>query len=263
VRKRTYELWYALAAMIGLTIVYVLVAAQGTPRASSLFGHGIGIIGFLFMLSTETLYSLRKRAQGKAIGRMSTWLQVHIFTGLVGSYMVLLHSAWKFNGLAGLLMLMTVIIVISGVIGRYIYTAVPRNVDGAAVTLRDLEQQIALADAQLQDLGVTRSASVASLATAAASDSGASLVFGRAIEQWRYDREVRRVLKSQGASGQARQLRRLLDERFRVQRQIQSLAMARRLLAVWHTVHIPIGVVLFTLAFIHIAAAVYFATLIK
>jgi hypothetical protein len=265
VRKRTYELWYALAAMIGITIAYVLVSAQGIPKASSLFGHGIGIIGFLCMLSTETLYSLRKRARGKPIGRMSTWLQIHIFTGLVGSYMVLLHSAWKFNGLAGLLMLMTVIIVSSGVIGRYIYTAVPRTVDGAAVTLRDLEQQIALADAQLQDLGVTRSASVAKLATASASGEGASLVFGRTIEQWRYDREVRRVLKSQGASGQAQvqQLRRLLDERFRVQRQIQSLATARRLLAVWHTIHIPIGVALFTLAFIHIAAAVYFATLIK
>jgi hypothetical protein len=263
VRKRTYELWYALAAVIGITLAYGLVAAQGIPKSSSLFGHGIGIIGFLFMLSTETLYSLRKRARGRARGRMSTWLQIHIFTGLVGSYMVLLHSAWKFNGLAGLLMLMTVIIVISGVIGRYIYTAVPRNVDGAAVTLRDLEQQIALADAQLQDLGVTRSAPVARLATAAASGSGASLVFGRAIEQWRYDREVRRVLKTRGESGQARQLRRLLDERFRVQRQIQSLAMARQLLAVWHTVHIPIGVALFTLAFVHIAAAVYFATLIK
>ena len=65
-RKRTYELWYALAAMIGITIVYVLIAAQGIPKASSLFGHGIGILGFLFMLSTETLYSLRKRARGKA-----------------------------------------------------------------------------------------------------------------------------------------------------------------------------------------------------
>ncbi len=260
-RKRTYELWYALAAMIGITIVYVLVAAQGIPKSSSVFGHVIGIVGFLFMLSTETLYSLRKRARGRARGRMSTWLQIHIFTGLVGSYMVLLHSAWKFNGLAGALMLLTVIIVVSGVIGRYIYTAVPRTVDGAEVTLRDLEQQIALADIQLQALGVAQSAPTARLATASASGSGASLVFGRTLEQWRYDREVRQVLKDQGKQGQ--QLRRLLDDRFRLQRQIRSLAAARRLLAVWHTVHIPIGVALFTLAFIHIAAALYFATLIK
>jgi hypothetical protein len=264
VRKRTYELWYALAAMLGITIMYVLIAAQGIPKSSSLYGHGLGIIGFLFMLSTETLYSLRKRARGNARGRMSTWLQIHIFTGLTGSYMVLLHSAWKFNGLAGALMLMTVIIVISGVIGRYIYTAVPRTVDGAEVTLHDMEQQIALADAQLRDLGVTRSAPVARLASAAAPGSGASLVFGRTLEQWRYDRDVRRVLKNQGEQqGQAQQLRRLLDERFRLQRQVRSLAVARRLLAVWHTVHIPIGAALFTLAFIHIAAALYFATLIK
>ena len=261
-RKRTYELWYALAAVIGITLAYGLVAAQGIPKSSSLFGHGIGIIGFLFMLSTETLYSLRKRARGRARGRMSTWLQIHIFTGLVGSYMVLLHSAWKFNGLAGALMLMTVIIVASGAVGRYIYTAVPRTVDGAEVTLRDLEQQIALADVQLQALDVTRSAPVARLASASASGSGASLVFGRTFEHWRYDRTVRRVLKDQGGQ-QAEQLRRLLDERFRLQRQVRSLAAARQLLAIWHTVHIPIGVALFTLAFIHIAAALYFATLIK
>ena len=117
-RQRTYELWYALAAMIGLTLVYVPIATQGIPKASGVFGHGIGILGFLLMLSTETLYSLRKRAKGKAIGRMSTWLQIHIFTGLVGPFMVLLHTSWKFNGLAGVLMLMTIIIVLSGIVGR-------------------------------------------------------------------------------------------------------------------------------------------------
>ena len=135
-RQRTYELWYALAAMIGLTLVYVPIATQGIPRASGVLGHGLGILGFLLMLSTETLYSLRKRARGKAIGRMSTWLQIHIFTGLVGPFMVLLHSAWKFNGLAGVLMLMTIIIVLSGIVGRYIYTAVPRTVDGAEIAAR-------------------------------------------------------------------------------------------------------------------------------
>ncbi len=174
-RRQTYELWYALAAMIGITIVYVPIATQGIPQASGVLGHGLGILGFLLMLSTETLYSLRKRARGKAIGRMSTWLQIHIFTGLVGPFMVLLHSSWKFNGLAGVLMLMTIIIVLSGIIGRYIYTAVPRTVDGAEVTLRDLEQQITLADVQLQELGAPR------LVAAAPTIGGVSLVFGRDV----------------------------------------------------------------------------------
>jgi hypothetical protein len=45
--------------------------------------------------------------------------------------------------------------------------------------------------------------------------------------------------------------------------QIHSLAATRRLLALWHVIHIPIGVVLFTLAVVHIAGALYFATWLK
>ena len=48
-----------------------------------------------------------------------------------------------------------------------------------------------------------------------------------------------------------------------LQRQVASLAAARRLLALWHTIHIPIGMALFTAAFIHIVAAIYFATLLR
>ena len=161
-------------------------------------------------------------------------------------------------------MLMTVVIVISGFIGRYIYTAVPRTVDGAEVTLRDLEHQIAAADAQLQVLGVNRL--TPALATPSVPpQGGASLVLGRSLAQWKYERDVKRAIKTVAGAGkpQALQLERLLDERFRLQRQVQSLATARRLLAVWHTIHIPIGVALFIVAFIHIGDTLYYATFIK
>jgi cytochrome b561 len=48
--------------------------------------------------------------------------------------MVLLHTSWKFNGLAGATTLLTIIIVISGFIGRYIYTRVPRSLAGLDIT---------------------------------------------------------------------------------------------------------------------------------
>ena len=47
--------------------------------------------------------------------------------------MVLLHSSWKFNGLAGATTLLTIIIVISGFIGRYIYTQIPRTLEGVEI----------------------------------------------------------------------------------------------------------------------------------
>ena len=113
---------------------------------------------------------------------MSGWLQFHIFTGLVGPFMVLLHTSWKFNGLAGVTTLFTLIIVVSGFIGRYIFTRIPRTMEG---------------------------------------------------------------LEIDGSLSQ------------------EALQRARRLLALWHTIHIPIGMALFISAFVHMGAALYYATLLK
>src|ERR1051325_4148043 len=126
------ELWLAFLVMVLITAIYggVVYLTHGIPPAGELFGHSIGILGFILMLMTETLYSLRKRTRSVRWGKMSTWLQLHIFTGLVGPYMVLLHTSWKFNGIAGITTLFTIIIVISGFIGRYIFTRIPRTLDG-------------------------------------------------------------------------------------------------------------------------------------
>ncbi|MEW6094201.1 MAG: hypothetical protein AB1531_09580 [Chloroflexota bacterium] len=131
-RYRNREIWLSLLAIIVITAIYAFVAWQSRaiPAASGFFGHMIGVIGFLLMLMTETLYSLRKRSRRARWGRMADWLQFHIFTGIVGPYMVLLHSSWKFNGLAGAVTALTIIIVLSGFIGRYIYTRIPRTLDG-------------------------------------------------------------------------------------------------------------------------------------
>ena len=183
---RGRELWLALVACVCIAALYVTVTARTheIPPASELFGHTLGIVGFVMMIMTETLYSLRKRSRLARWGRMASWLQFHIFTGIVGPFMVLLHSSWKFNGLAGAVTLLTVVIVFSGFVGRYIYTRIPRSLDGN-------ELETSLSEAQKVAIG-----------------------------------------------------------------------NARRLLALWHTIHIPIGMALFTAAFIHVAAALYYATLL-
>jgi hypothetical protein len=178
------ELWWAFFAGIMITVLYVGVVffTRQIPAAGALFGHAIGIIGFILMLMTEILYSLRKRTRSASWGKMSSWLQFHIFTGLVGPYMVLLHTSWKFNGIAGVTTLFTLIIVVSGFIGRYIYTRIPRTLDG---------------------------------------------------------------LEIEGSLSES------------------ALRQARQLMALWHTIHIPIGMVLFVSAFVHIGGAIYYATLLR
>ncbi len=122
--RRTREIWYSLFAIVLVTALYLVAYRQRTslPAASSLVGHGIGILGIALMLMTETLYSIRKRVHGAGWGSTAAWLRFHIFTGLVGPYMVLLHSAMSFRGLAGVSMLLTAVVVASGVVGRYVFT---------------------------------------------------------------------------------------------------------------------------------------------
>ena len=271
-KRHSYELWSALGAMVAITLFYLWMVNRlnEVPPAGDLFGHCLGIVGFLLMLMTETLYSLRKRSRSARWGRMSSWLRFHIFTGLVGPYMVLLHTSWKFNGLAGVVTALMIAVVISGIVGRYIYTAVPRTADGAMMASGELEQQIAAAESELQRWLAGRPEAdqrlveqLAALPEPAA--GGPLLVLGRTFMDWEYRRSWRRERRRMKAveKDQARELDRLLRQRRSLRRQVASLAMARRMLARWHTVHIPIGMALFAAAFAHIGAAIYYATLLK
>ncbi|MEI6776538.1 MAG: hypothetical protein WCK70_06525 [Chloroflexales bacterium] len=271
VRQTTYEIEISLVSVGAITGLYLWASRLGTPASSGLFGHGLGILGFVLMLATETLYSLRKHARGRAIGRLSNWLQWHIVTGIVGSYMVLLHTAWQFNGLAGVITLLTIVVVGSGFIGRYLYTAIPRTVEGAEVTLAELESQLSAGASRLEILTPSRAAPGEAptrlrLPPLAATPGGAlTSVIARPLISWRDRAALNRALNDLGSQDQATadELRRLINERHSLLRQIERLATARRLLALWHTVHIPIGVALFILAFVHVGAAIYYATLLR
>jgi len=270
--RRSGELLYAALAIVIITAAYLLGTnlLEAVPAASGLYGHGLGIVGFLLMLSTETLYSLRKRSRRARWGRTSTWLRLHIFTGIVGSYMVLLHTAWRFNGLAGVVALLTGLVVASGFVGRYIYTAVPRTVEGVEVEAVELKAQIKSVEADLQ----RRLAGQPEMAGHVVERLNALrqvpespvrfvlsrpfLEWGRRLQWWRERREWQAV-----AGPQARELEELLHRDRTLRGQVASLALARRLLSVWHSVHIPVGVVLFTAAFVHIGAAIYYATFLR
>jgi len=91
------------------------------------------------------------------------------------------------------------------------------------------------------------------------------IVLGRAFAEASYQLrswQARRELQGQYRV-QARELENLFKRERVLQRQVASLAMARRLLSLWHTIHIPIGVALFATAFVHIIGAIYYATLLR
>ena len=258
------ELWLALLAMILIGAVYAGVAVQsGIPEAGAFVGHSFGVIGFLLMLSTETLYSLRKRSTSARWGKMSQWMQFHIFTGIVGPFMVLLHTAWQFQGLAGAVTLMTVVVMLSGFVGRYIFTAVPRNADGLLLEAGQLEETLIEIDKALRSALPEPDEFLDD--TKMGSGDTIGLVLGRGLNGWLARRRLRIKLQQVGglAAAQMRELERLLQRRQELLRQVRSQTIARRMLSVWHTVHIPLGMALFILAFVHIGAALYYSTLLR
>jgi hypothetical protein len=253
-RIRNLELWSALFVIVLVTAVYLgVVFFSEVPEASGLFGHSLGIIGFVLMLMTEILYSLRKRYMFARWGKLQHWLSFHIFTGLVGPYLVLLHSSWKFNGLAGILVLMTVIIVGSGFVGRYFYTAVPRAADG---TMLEVEQLDGLMAENQQQLDEWRSSHPELVSQAD------ELLTGEGQSPAAIRRGWRRLIRNAPQENRRifMQLREFWERQQVLRRQLDSMAGARRMLAIWHTLHIPLGVATFVVAFVHIAAALYYAT---
>jgi len=100
---RGHELWYALApsSPSPRSTWSHTHRPVASPTASGWVGHGIGIAGSILMLMTATLYSLRKLRADASWGSTASWLRFHMVTGLVGPYMVLLHTAMRFHGLAG------------------------------------------------------------------------------------------------------------------------------------------------------------------
>jgi hypothetical protein len=271
-RRSNRELWLAFIAILGITALYLImmVMLNGLPEASGFFGHMIGVLGFILMLCTETLYSLRKRSRSARWGRMSEWLNFHIFTGIVGPYMVLLHTSWKFNGLAGITLLLTIIVVASGFFGRYIYTAIPRTADGVEVEAAMIEGLIRDVEFEMQGWLRQRPELARSLGSRLATApqlprSSLALIVERSLSDWQQRLEwwwVKQHLDADLRS-QVDQMEKLVRKRNLLRRQHASLAMARRLLALWHAVHIPIGMTLFAAAFIHIGAAIYYATLLR
>jgi thioredoxin reductase/Pyruvate/2-oxoacid:ferredoxin oxidoreductase delta subunit len=110
-------------------------------RSAGRWGHGVGIVATAFMLS-NFLYPVRKRSRllsGK--GSIRGWLDFHMFVGFMSPLVIAFHAAFQSNnmlatGTAGALL----IVVLTGIIGRFIYGMVPSD-GGKALELTEVTRR--------------------------------------------------------------------------------------------------------------------------
>ena len=112
-------------------IMIILVVWGGGAFAPSLrfagspLGGVLGVSGALLMLGPLVYLVIKRVKPIKArVTRqvpMRTLLSWHIYTGLLGSLLVLLHTGHKFESMLGILLTaLTLIVVFSGLVGRYL-----------------------------------------------------------------------------------------------------------------------------------------------
>ena len=141
-----------------LLIWFGFVFHSDPSFAGSGWGLVFGISGALLMF-VPLLYLIVKRIKPlkKAMTRhvsMRTMLAVHIYAGVIGPVLVVIHSGHKFESPLGIaLIAMTLIVVLSGFIGRYLMSVIGREIREKKAMLEDLRNDYDIAVGQLEDSG--------------------------------------------------------------------------------------------------------------
>ena len=115
------------------------MAKHALLRPSGRIGVNLGILG-VAMFFTIFLYPLRKHWTW--LGRQGNsrhWLDFHVLLGLSAPFVIALHSSFKFRGFAGIAFFIMVAVALSGVIGRYLYAQIPRRVNAAEYSRKELQ----------------------------------------------------------------------------------------------------------------------------
>ena len=109
-------------------------------RPSGRIGVKLGILGFAMFLAIF-LYPLRK--YWTWLGRQGSarhWLDFHVLLGLSAPFVIALHASFKFHGFAGVAFWIMLAVSLSGVVGRYLYSQIPRRVNAAELSRKELQE---------------------------------------------------------------------------------------------------------------------------
>ncbi len=231
-------------------------------KSGGRFGHLLGLVGTAMMV-LMLLYSLRKRLRIlRGFGPLSRWLDLHIFFGLIGPALVILHSALKVRGLVALSFWSMIAVAASGVLGRYLYLQIPRTRAGEELTLRELteiDRQLSeqlksgfrLDDAQLRRLEAVSRPPDPRHGLLRVS---AEIVLGA----WREQDDLKVLLRE--CRDVPKSLSRVFEltvrQKHRIHRRLLLWDRLHALFHYWHVIHKPFALVMYLFMVVHVAVAV-------
>ena len=283
--KRRLVLLYILAITTNLAIFfygfdYYKLSAMDRPfspkhhllRPSGPIGLYLGFMGVALFIGIF-LYPIRKHwAWLGQIGKTRHWLDIHVLMGLTAPFIIAFHSTLKFKGIAGMAFWIMFAVSVSGVVGRYLYSQIPRRVTTAELSMRELQE---LQDSLAQQLAAQRLLSEADLRSllrmpnkerVARLPIVVALVYMLILDIVRYF-GVARLRRSALNFGQSletlggflptrhRELEKAIRaaaEEAALLKRVLFLSRSQKVFHLWHVVHKPFSYAFAVLALLHI-----------
>jgi hypothetical protein len=269
--------WLALAAISAAGARYYVLprgARVRDPlhpwlRPSGYVGQSAGLLALAIFLLLW-LYPLRKRYRALAFtGSIGRWLDVHVTAALAIPLLIAIHSSWRLDGLIGLGAVSMLIVWASGLVGRYLYTRIPRSRSGIELTIEEVSaQRHALVGRIAATTGLDPATIERTLDAdpSAAADGNPLRVLGRLVAndltRWRTTRMLRRRW-ARVRDGRHQLDRRALAEVVRLASREMALAQQARMLDAthrvfryWHVAHRPFAITALVAVVIHVAVVV-------
>jgi hypothetical protein len=277
IRRRLKTVVYAISFVAWLALLIDGYSYYTTPylerphhedyrdlRPAGSRGLLFGIVGASMMVLMLG-YTLRKRFQGLSRwGALPYWLDVHIYFGVIGPLCIVLHTSFKVQGLVAIAFWSMVCVAVSGVLGRYLYSQIPRTLRGDQMTLEEVRRsRDQLRNALREEFGLSESA-VAHLeqSRVVGQSDGAWRALGRILTD-----DLARIFRRQSASqpdlrgGRSHTQITHMNEAVRqmtlLDRRIQVWHHMQRLFHYWHVFHKPFAIVMYIVMGIHIVVAVW------
>ncbi len=282
---RTHKIYVTSFFVIGI-LVTLLLAVNGyqyysTPleerffqsqnamlKPSGVWGHGFGIIGSLMMIIGVSVYMIRKRARRLFNwGFLRHWLELHIFLCTVGPILVLYHTAFKFGGIVAVSFWSMVAVVLSGVVGRFIYVQIPRTIQGQELGMSQLDAMSEDLTLKLRSEFSINEELLLEFEDFASPDRYKRLNFGSSLALSFQDyfvmntilNKFKKEMKYSGISKSFRKdIIKLAKSKLTLTRRIGKLRTMQNLFKYWHIVHLPFAISMFVIMFIHIAVTIIF-----
>jgi hypothetical protein len=277
---------YLLAALVVLALLvygfdyYCAAPAQRALsskhaylKPSGIIGLRLGMLGVAMFLLVY-LYALRKHWMWLArIGNSRHWLNFHVLLGITAPIIITFHSSFKFHGIAGIAYWIMIAVALSGFVGRYIYSLIPRNLGAAEISRQELWSSIDKLTQKLEAQQVLTPADIApflKLPSPAEVQSMSALgVLWAALSSdlarpWRTWKLRRKAIRSFGGNAvffgiarshhpQVESAILCLNQHVSLTRRVLFLSKTEALFRLWHIIHLPFSYSFAFLAAIHIA----------